>query len=156
MGKYDRWDWYFRELTRTEHVMDFQQLEALIDGSLPPSAYNHSVWWLGPHYYAKWRQHGWYAHPDLQRRLVRFDRKAPKRGRPAERPTSSEAARSATNPSGDRLILLRSVKTKLSHPAPAKDLFVSALWQKRRNYADVLDSLCEHRIEIGRQVRGAS
>jgi hypothetical protein len=35
-----------------------------------------------------------------------------------------------------RLILVGCVKTKRPHPAPAKDLYDSALWWKRRRYAE--------------------
>jgi hypothetical protein len=35
-----------------------------------------------------------------------------------------------------RIILLGCVKLKRSTPAPARDLYVSPLWRKRRNYAE--------------------
>lgn len=36
----------------------------------------------------------------------------------------------------DRLILVGCVKTKVDHPALAKDLYDSPLWRKRRRYAE--------------------
>lgn len=35
-----------------------------------------------------------------------------------------------------RLVLVGCVKSKVSHPAPAKDLYNSTLWLKRRRYAE--------------------
>lgn len=95
MGKYDGWDHYFSQLEGDEHSLDFAQLEALINGTLPPSAHRYAVWWVGPHYYAKWRNYGWFAHPDIGQRVVRFDRKAGRRGRPtgSPDPTSPDPAK---------------------------------------------------------------
>jgi uncharacterized HhH-GPD family protein len=138
MGKYDGWDRYFQGLQGDERVLDFAQLEALIDGKLPLSAYQYAVWWVGPHYYAKWRNHGWYAHPDLERRIVRFDRQPGRRGRPSRpREARPPAPTTALKRTDQCLILLGCVKTKLPSPAPAKDLYISALWHKRRAYAEV-------------------
>ena len=36
-----------------------------------------------------------------------------------------------------RLVLVGCVKSKVSHPAPAKDLYNSTLWSKRRRYAEL-------------------
>jgi uncharacterized HhH-GPD family protein len=41
-----------------------------------------------------------------------------------------------TNVDGERLLLLGCVKSKLPHPAAAKDLYSSDLWYKRRSYAE--------------------
>ena len=54
----------------------------------------------------------------------------------AERPaTPRRRARTATR-SARRVVLLGCVKLKLDHPAPAKDLYFSPLWNGRRAYAE--------------------
>ena len=51
--------------------------------------------------------------------------------------TPGQRARSKTrSPTTSRVVLLGCVKLKLEHRAPAKDLYVSPLWNRRRAYAE--------------------
>jgi hypothetical protein len=129
MGKYDGWNGFFRDADGDDIVLDFAQLEELIGDVLPPSARRHAAWWSGAQYFAVWTRHGWRATPDLRRGTVRFRRLNPK----AVRQTTPEPPSALAN---ERLVLLGCVKTKLDQAAPAKDLYISALWQKRRAYAE--------------------
>lgn len=54
-----------------------------------------------------------------------------KRPQPVARPTEQAGA-----PLGADLLLLGCVKSKLSGPAPAQDLYTSTLYQRRRRYAE--------------------
>jgi hypothetical protein len=57
-------------------------------------------------------------------------------GVPKERLDRCRDDRNARAGSGRRVILLGCVKLKRPAPAPARDLYVSPLWRKRRAYAE--------------------
>jgi hypothetical protein len=55
----------------------------------------------------------------------------------AARVTPGRRASAATRPAGTaRVVLLGCVKLKLAHRSPARDLYVSPLWNSRRAYAE--------------------
>ncbi|MBM3957963.1 MAG: hypothetical protein FJ313_07930, partial [Gemmatimonadetes bacterium] len=140
MGKYDPLDRFFAELEGEEHIWTFDEFERLTGVDLPPSARRHPEWWAAPHYYALWRDHGWFAQLRKTEGVVRFSRSQPRRGRPAgKRPARTTSPRPPTGqgpqPVGD-LVLLGCVAQKRPGPAPAKDLYSSPLWQRRRRYAE--------------------
>jgi len=153
VGKYDAWDSYFENLEGDEAVLTFDQLEALIGDALPPSAYRHPAWWANVHYYAKWTDYGWYASPNLESRTVTFSHRPSRRGRPSKAsawkceaklarhtvtdpPPAGSSSAGPLSPTGRRLVLIGCVAQKRDHAAPAKDLYISTLWQKRRGYAE--------------------
>lgn len=129
MGSYDRWEQYFRGLEAGTVDLTFDELARLAGRPLPPSAFKHAAWWSSGQPHAVWARLGWRASPDLRRQVVTF-----RRGQaPAMR---TDPVSRAETPPGRRLVLLGCVAEKGRIPAPAKDLYVSALWRKRRGYAE--------------------
>lgn len=101
----------------------------LLVGGLPQSAWEHSAFWRGT-------RTGWPGFITTQVIVgdqVTFVRR------------TAEAARAAADgvhsgkvpplPSQPDFILVGCVKSKLSHPAPAQDLYTSTLFRKQRSYA---------------------
>ena len=137
MGKYDGWRRFFEELRGKRQTLEFGELEAPIVGSLPPSARKYQAWWSGDRYYAIWREYGWSASPDLFHERVTFTRGRKPRRRPGADPeTLASGSASDIADLGERLVLVGCVKSKVDYPAPAKDLYDSPLWHKRRRYAE--------------------
>jgi|GEM_PF-1072227 len=139
MGKYDPLDRFFAELEGDEYAWTFDEFERLTGVKLPPSARRHQVWWSGAGTRPVWRDHGWHASPRFGRGEIRFSRTPSGRGRPvgSGRVPAARAPRSPNRmpePPGD-LILLGCVAQKHPGPAPAKYLYSSPLWQRRRQYA---------------------
>lgn len=134
MGKYDTLERFFANLGGDDVALGFDEIERVLGTPLPSSARQYASWWSSAQYYAVWARHGWRASPNLARNRVRFRRvrsatiSEPEASRSHEMPRRSDPAR--------RLLLLGCVKTKRTSPAPAKDLYSSALWQKRRTYAE--------------------
>jgi uncharacterized HhH-GPD family protein len=131
VGKYDAWEKYFRTLEGDSVELTFAELEGMLSDELPPSASRFEPWWGTGQPQARWGEAGWIASPDLVRRVVRFSKRQPRLGRP-----SSDLSAKAEPGNGSRLILLGCVSTKAQYPAPAKDIYVSDLWRKRRAYAE--------------------
>jgi hypothetical protein len=139
VGKYDGWATFFDQLEGTQHEIPLDVLEGMVDGHLPPSATSYKAWWAGDHYYATWRAAGWFASLQPTRGTVRFTKESPSRGRPRVAERSGSATHPGTRPippDGMRLVLLGCVAQKRSDASPARDLYVSALWDKRRRYAE--------------------
>lgn len=139
MGKYDGWRLLFADLRGNEQVFDLNELETHVQGKLPPSALTYQAWWSGQRYYAFWQDYGWTASLDERQGRVRFRRsglgQSPSATRPLNR--ASEASQNARPLPGEpRLVLVGCVKSKVRHAAPAKDLYDSPLWHKRRAYAE--------------------
>jgi uncharacterized protein DUF6884/GIY-YIG catalytic domain-containing protein len=105
--------------------LTWPELERLV-GGLPPSAAKHRAWWSGDQPHVRgWRSAG-YAVADLDRgRSVTFVRTGVVRA--AEPPRVS---------AGAEILLVTCVKTKLSRPAAARDLYISPLFRKSRAYAE--------------------
>ncbi len=133
MGKYDPWDEFFARIEDDDVTFDMAELEAVLGAPLPPSAREHPAWWGRAHYYAKWAAYGFSASPDLRRQRVRFRRRPRHVVSPGGRAGSPTVG---NGPSDGRLILVGCVAEKRPVPSPAKDLYVSPLWQKRRAYAE--------------------
>lgn len=126
----------------TSRRYTWAELAALV-GGLPPSAAKHRAWWGGdrPHVNA-WRAAGFTVSNLAMGHEVTFVRT-----RAAGRPHGAQPAADLTGspstsgqplhhrPKPD-LLLVACVKQKLNVPAPAKDLYVSALFNKERSYAE--------------------
>ena len=137
MAKYDGWHPFFEELNGERRIVEFVELESVILGRLPPSARKYQAWWSGDRYYAIWREYGWSASPDLAGERVTFTRwTKPEPRAPQVRAQQTESSALAVDDLGERLVLVGCVKSKVGHAAPAKDLYDSPLWQKRRRYAE--------------------
>jgi Family of unknown function (DUF6884) len=131
VSKYDGWSRLFEGLDGSRHEFEIEYLDSLLSSSLPPSARRHSAWWSGDHGHTVWREFGWEASPRLGSGTVVFSH-----GR-GSRPQSSRGVPVPSVSTSDRrLVLVGCVKTKVAHAAPAKDLYDSALWRKRRRYAE--------------------
>lgn len=138
MGKYDPWEEYFRQLPGQAKTLSFGDLEEIIAAPLPKSAREYQVWWSSVQYQAVWAAHGWKAKADLRGERVHFTR-AEDAGSEDETVTPPDESENRAQTSGqadERLVLLGCVKSKRNEPAPAKDLYVSTLWKKRRRYAE--------------------
>src|SRR5690606_29026496 len=124
---------FFADLDGTEIELTFDEIEELIGSGLPTSARRHAAWWSNAQHHAVWSEHGWRASPKLGSGLVRF-RRVERNASTARAPSRGSSRRP---PDGaPRLLLLGCVKGKRSAASPAKDLYVSALWEKRRQYAE--------------------
>jgi len=132
MGKYDPWDPFFASVEGDDVTFTMAELEHVLGQVLPPSARRYQEWWASAQYYAKWVEHGFVASPDLSSERVRFRR------REVRRRSIPGATEPALEPIGleRRFVLLGCVSEKRTTPAAAKDLYISALWQKRRSYAE--------------------
>lgn len=146
-SKYDPWDVFFAQLDGDEHVWTLDEFEALTGVRLPPSAWSDAPWWSNTTYWAKWARHGWFASPRLDEGRIRFGRSPAQRGRPPggsqQTPqvatvTAAPARRPVEEapPESEGVILVGCVSQKIDVPAPAKDLYASDLWAKRRSYAE--------------------
>lgn len=114
------------------------ELEELV-GRLPASATNHRAWWSGdrPHVNA-WRSAGFtvtHLVPGSQVTFVRTDSPSSP-ATPADRPNVADRRSAATHSQVPALLLVACVKEKLSVPAAARDLYVSPLFRKEREYAE--------------------
>jgi len=97
-------------------------------GGLPRSAYDYSAFWKGDR--SAWR--GFTTENvrvGTSVTFVRRDRQPTIRAQQASQPI-------AVHDAHPDLVLIGCVKQKLPHPAPAKDLYASALFRKERAYAE--------------------
>ena len=77
-GKYTPLEKYLRGLpaNQKEATLSFEQIERIINGKLPPSAYGYQAWWAnekeGNHVNARaWANAGWKVeHVDFNRKQV--------------------------------------------------------------------------------------
>lgn len=135
VSKYEPWRVFFESAPGDYLDLEFSELEELIEGSLPASARTHPAWWSGDRNQTAWREFGWVASPDLAEERVMFKRGLVHRPqRPRRTPPYQTPARHVDG--GPRLVLIGCVKSKVGHTAPAKDLYDSPLWWKRRRYAE--------------------
>ena len=106
----------------------WSDLDKLV-GGLPRSAYVHDAFWKGAR--SAWRG---FATEDVRvGESVTFVR------RPSEGEGSEAACQHANDRSLSRevnVVLVGCVKRKLDHPAPAQDLYTSALFARERAYAE--------------------
>lgn len=127
-----------------ETTLPFVEIDHLV-GGLPPSARDHQAWWgNGGHSQAgAWLRPGWRVdRADLTGKWVRFVRAT--RQRPPSQPAAAPIVRAVSSEpvhkqvGGADVVLVGCVKTKRSEPASARELYTSALFVKRRAYADAL------------------
>lgn len=130
--------------------LSFAEIAAVVDG-LPPSARKHRPWWAngGQSHSSVWLSAGWRVDSiSLEQQWVRFARVTDDGAQPGAAPTSeprrapraqSVATRTVppSEPDSQKtvLVLIGCVKTKRPIPVPAKDLYDSALFARRRAYA---------------------
>lgn len=108
----------------------WDELDALV-GGLPRSAYQHSAFWKGD-------RSGWPGFSTVNVRVgeaVTFVRRLPAPGAPTTARAMAGARQESTVTAAD-LLLVGCVKRKLDRPAPARDLYTSALFRKERDYAE--------------------
>lgn len=111
------------------------ELDELV-GGLPASATNHRAWWSGdrPHINA-WRSAG-YATTELTLgREVTFVRSGTRVAASTE-PAPAGATNAGRDTAPSSLLLVACVKAKASAPAAARDLYVSPLFRKERDFAE--------------------
>ena len=135
MGKYDSWDTFFAGLEGERVRMDLDRFEEVTGVTLPPSARRHHAWWSEAQYYAKWKAHGWRARPLLASNEVIFERRSAAPERQGGPPDATREAAQQVGGYAD-LILVGCVASKREVASSAKDLYTSALWQRRRAYAE--------------------
>lgn len=140
MGKYDAWEAVFEELSEDPSNFAIEELAVLIPGGLPPSAYKYQAWWASPQNHAVWRAHGWRASPNFGSETVTFTRAASSIGRrpsvPASPISDFDTSSTASEATDRWFVLIGCMSSKRDHAAPARDLYTSPLWQKRRAYAE--------------------
>jgi hypothetical protein len=107
-------------------TLSWAELDTLV-GGLPPSAHQHRAFWAGDR--SMWK--GFRAtHVAINHEVTFVRHLAPK---PTDR---DKGVGVLGKPEGAAdLVLIGCVKSKLDHPAPAKDLYTSALFHKERAYA---------------------
>lgn len=118
----------------------WDELEVLV-GGLPASATNHRAWWSGdrPHVNA-WRGAGFTVTSLVPGREVTFRRAGTSTtATSTATPVSTEGDNLAAERQPPTLLLVACVKEKLAIPAAARDLYVSPLFKKEREYAERLD-----------------
>lgn len=109
-------------------TLAWDELDAMV-GGLPRSAYEHNAFWKGT-------RSGW---PGFTTASVKVDESVTfvRRTTTATTRTPRDPARlTAAEGSEADMLLVGCVKKKLEVPAPAKDLYVSALFRKERAYAE--------------------
>jgi len=108
-------------------TLAWDELSALV-GGLPTSAYKHSAFWKGD-------RSGW---PGFTTSRVKVGESVTFVRRGARRAAEAKPAIATVGDTGEAadLILVGCVKSKLGVPAPAKDLYTSALFRKERAYAE--------------------
>lgn len=106
------------------------ELDALV-GGLPRSAYVHSAFWKGD-------RSGWSGFTTEEVRVgtsVTFVRR--QGAVPRDRPPRADSSAPRQDAGGAvDVVLVGCVKRKLARPAPAQDLYTSALFRKERAYAE--------------------
>lgn len=137
MANYDELERLFTGRDESAVEYSFEQLEEVIGEKLPASARIHYTWWRAAEH-APWRAYGWKAYPNLPKRKVLFRRESRLPNTPQDELSDETVTRVFS--SERRLILLAGVSGKCDRASPAKDLYQSALWVKRRTYAEATSS----------------
>lgn len=118
-------------------TVSWSELDRLA-GGLPPSVYDHRAYWSG-------KQSRWPGSTTVDVRVgesVTFVRRDPERAPPRSlsarsRPRPVAEPRPPSVVTGRRdVVLVGCVKSKLDRPAPARELYTSALFRKQRAYAE--------------------
>lgn len=122
--------------------LTWDELSGIV-GGLPPSASRHRAWWSGdrPHVQA-WRAAGFRVAALSMGRAVTFVRVDAPAPSPQLSPTVDWSLEVDTSPAvevhppGSHLVLISCSKSKLDHPAAAKDLYTSPLFRRARSFAE--------------------
>jgi hypothetical protein len=109
-------------------TIPWSDLDTLV-GGLPRSAYVHDAFWRGAR--SGWR--GFAAEDVRVRESVTFVRRRIDSERSGATPHA--AVEESVSTTAD-VVLVGCVKRKLDHPAPAQDLYTSALFARERAYAE--------------------
>lgn len=122
-------------------TLSWTELDGIVDG-LPPSAARHRAWWSGDRPQVRAWQRAGFAwtdlHPGERVTFVPMPAAAVESRKQCwDEPvmTMSAASGVPARPAPD-VILLACSKSKASRPAPARDLYTSALFVKGRAYAE--------------------
>ena len=117
------------------------ELDSLVDG-LPASASNHRAWWSGDRAHVRaWRDAGFGVDQLVLGQEVTFIRanhlgEHGQHGEIDERSVLKHAAEAGEHAAHGQVLLIACVKSKLTQPAAAKDLYVSPLFTRERRYAE--------------------
>lgn len=138
MSRYRKLGDWLDAQNRDRIELGFSEIERIIGAPLPSSAARyHAFWSTGNHLGRILKETGWRAKPDLGRRVVEFNRGAV---RPPKAVGDVRGTRQAkpSEPSIDApdLVLVGCVKTKRSGRHPARDLYTSPLFLRRRTRAE--------------------
>lgn len=149
MGKWDPLTDYLARLDRPRIVLTYEQIEGVLGAALPRSATDHRPYfWTNAvkgNYAQVWLRAGYRVSlRGVTENQVAFERDDSVRPETAERPAVSVHEEPGTGalPGGDQdsvestLVLLGCVKSKASRPLPARDLYISELFRRRRAYAE--------------------
>lgn len=115
------------------YTFAWDELDSLV-GGLPRSAYEHSAFWRG-------MRTGWPGFTTTSVVLgdeVTFVRRSNETATTADGEPGAVMAPPLTSARRPDIVLVSCVKSKLSHPAPARDLYTSSLFCKQRSYAEAL------------------
>jgi len=123
-----QWSALTGALTQDTVKLTWSELDHLV-GGLPPSAAKHRAWWSGDRPHVRvWRAAGYSVATLDPGRSVTFVRVGA-----AQRPAAAVPDETAHNVD---VVLVACAKTKLSVPAPARDLYISSNFRKSRSYAE--------------------
>jgi hypothetical protein len=118
------------------------ELDSLVDG-LPASASNHRAWWSGDRAHVRaWRDAGFTVDQLVlghEVTFVRADHFGEHGHGEADQRTGGvrkRAAETREHAAPGQVLLIACVKSKLTQPAAAKDLYVSPLFARERRYAE--------------------
>ncbi len=114
------------------------EIESILGFRLAESYRVHPAGWAGGSSIDRpLKAIGWHAYPRLQRDAVIFRRvRAEGSGSVSYVHPSSTSADPEQAPLRGEVLLLGCVKSKRGSPSPAKDMYVSALWNGRRSLAE--------------------
>lgn len=110
--------------------LDWSALDRLV-GGLPRSAYDHAAFWKG-------ERSGWPGFTTTAVQVgesVTFVRRD-LAGRPVRSSRPARPDHAGVDGAPADVVLVGCVKSKLDHPAPARDLYTSPLFRKERAYAE--------------------
>lgn len=133
------WASLARVLDGVDESMHFRwhDLDDLV-GGLPASAAKHRAWWSGDRPHVRvWKSAGFVVRDLVLGDGVTFARQGAAAATMSSRPAAQSDV--ADDSRGGRILLVTCVKEKLTAPAAARDLYVSALFKRQRHYAEETD-----------------
>lgn len=145
MSKYDALGKYLESqpATTSSVTLEFRQIERILGFDLPASAREHRPWWANTasHSYTVWLEAGWETSKvDMASGRVTFVRtglRKPERAPYAIPDRGAGGFRVRRREPAPRIGLIACTKSKLSRPAPARELYsASDLFRKASAYCD--------------------